>query len=285
MTTENRLSIKKGKHSVSFEFLTGNSTHFKAAFIIVLSCMLSLIEAQKIKAGKEATFVGQHTTADKGERQGTDTLTREEKNISDNFIKFLMKTGLPERLPFAKIGVIDPTQLPYSTVEVWIGKGTDPNGEGYSLFLLDSTKDGANRDDPNYNFQMAAKNQTETVEITKFEFGQEATYKTMPLKGNIEEIMKKLKRFKDYLKDYDPRIKFPYTFIFRPKDKALKHIFATVNPEADIRKKGSNTGRTNAKDGLFEFAALEFEYEPTSGNYIVVNTTDIACCCQIPPAQ
>jgi hypothetical protein len=159
------------------------------------------------------------------------------------------------------------------------------NREGYYLFILDSKKDGANRDASNYNFEIAAKDQTECVVISHFQFGEHAIYKTIPLKGNLEEIMKKLKGFQDYLEGYKLKIRFPHTFKFRPKDKALKHIFAMVNPEADIRKKRSNAGRTNTEDALFKFAGQEYEGEPAISNYIVVNTTDGECCCQIPPSQ
>lgn len=218
-----------------------------------------------------------------------DELPKPQRQTAGDFKDFLDKKDLSDvSLLFAPAAAINTAHLkPGSGYNVCIGKQTQKNKNDYVLLLFKDNKSGGSQAGAIKNFRMVSKDATECIIIKYSDFreggrsGIQAIYSTVTGE-QIPGLSGYIQNLEPFLKRYSLRIRYPYTFLFTPKTKnqgKIIYLQASSYKDTQESKKTAELYRSRGEKGsLFTFASMMYE-----DNYIVINSIDNECCCQIPP--
>jgi len=203
-------------------------------------------------------------------------LADQTRQAAARFRSFLAQKGMPEVvLPFSPVTAINHGYFKEDTLQVWIAKRTLQDRDDYMLLIFKAGKPVVCEDsDVIEDFKKASVKITECtmVELSRFNGGQAATYST--IKGKqIEDAVRYMTTFQNYLKKYKMRPYFPYTFILRP---LAKHLGQSIQIKASVRSTKANTSSISKNNAFFA---------GYHGNdlYVLLNSDYDEVCCQCPP--
>lgn len=203
-------------------------------------------------------------------------------NRYDHFRKALEKRGIREgELPFSPVAPVSTAYITYDAMQVWIGQQSPGKESDYIfIFLRSSAKEVHNNYEATNNFRKAAAGATECIIMVLGGTGNDrsAKYYFTSDTGSIGKLWIYIQNFEERLKKQGLQKDFPYTFTLTPdrENKGGKvYVFAVSHfypgmPEAQ-RKAGSYLLR-EATGGNEE-----------EDNYVELEATKGATCCQSPP--
>lgn len=218
-----------------------------------------------------------------------DELPKLQQQTASNFKDFLNKKELSDvSLLFAPAAAINTRHVKTgSGYNVCIGKQTQENKNDYVVLLFEDNKSGGSPAGAIKNFRMVSSSAARCTMIKYSDFreggrsGIEAIYSTVTGE-QIPGLSGYIQNLEPFLKRYSLRIRFPYTFLFTPNTKnqgKIIYLQASSNKDTQESKKTAELYRSRGEKGsLFTFASMMYE-----DNYIVINSIDEECCCQIPP--